>query len=234
MAILKIRNVTSTVVLSHPFYGQLVRVKAGKDIDRTLSIPILNDVGDQIKKYVDAGSMTYTVEEDPNIADDVEAGAIDAGMFLGSSVRIGIWFEDPTTPSNITIYRANISAGEAYVNGKFFNTSALVDYGYSSFGIDINTKALVVMPFLDTDLDSCYVIFCLRYSMPAIQFAILFGTKVNNAIPVKPTAAEITETIGTGEWIEVANVILTRNPGPTISDVFANTRQVPNSFLYTG
>lgn len=229
MAILKISDVLSTVVLSHPEHGQIVRVLPGHTANVAVSVALLDAIGDQIKAYAEAGIMTYTVEENPNIPDDVEAGAIEAATYVGNSVRYGCVISPGTTPSDINAFRADLSEGEAYVGADFFYSGPLVDFDADSIGIDLLGNP-IAMPYLTLDDDACWVIWILFHGN-YVEYITIFGDIVNGVTPVKPTASEITNALGNmGEWVAIAEVEVTRIAGPAITEVITNLRPTPDSF----
>lgn len=230
MAIIKIRNVTSKVVLSHPQYGQILNVDIGEDVDRALSISLLDAIGDQIKAYVDNGNMTYTVEENPEIPDDIEAGAIDAAHYLGNSIRFGRIVSPSATPSDPDHYYVAVSPGEGYVAGVFHEESDNdLAWDYPTLpSVDLNGDP-IVMPYLTVDGQNFYASIIFYNDGGVIRVSSIWGEIAQMAFATKPTAAQITAVIGHGEWLNIADIHVQRS-GASISQTITNNRPVPDSF----
>lgn len=235
MAVLKISNVTSKVVLSNPAGGQVAAVDGSVgtpgSANITVSMVILDTIADQIKAYVDAGQMSYTVEEDPNTPDDIEVGALGASTYIGNSVRVGMIAAAGSTPSVIADYNLDLTAGEAFINAKHFITAALTDWDYIGNGYDgSNSTPESAAAVLSADGKTYWGVLVLRYNGGSPELKMVLGAEADDGEEVAPTTAEITNAVDEGTWLEVARVKVQRVAVDTITETWSNTRDLGVEF----
>lgn len=228
MALLKIRNVTNLVILSDPSGGELLRVETAHDVDKYLSVSILDRIHEQIQAYVNSGIMTYTVEDDPAISDDLENCAIEASKYIGNSIRKGIIISQGKVPSDIADYRLDHTMGEVYVNGKHVFISEEITWSYISNGIQLDGSVAVVLPEVGTEYYAMHVFKQEGVGKPRLKS--IFGDWAVTGNALIPTAAQITDTLGYGTWLLVAQTYVHRLMGGVIYENFTNFRNVPPSF----
>jgi hypothetical protein len=168
--------------------------------------------------------MTYTVEEDPNVPDDVEAGAIDSASYMRNSVRYGLGLSDGNTESTISDYNLNMAAGEAYVNKTFFGSAAVVDFDYLGAGVDAAGDPAVVVSADGLDVIAVIV---LAYAAGTPAVKAVFGAEAATGTAVAPTTAEITAGLGEGTWIELGRVLIARTATDVLTETWTDTRVTP-------
>lgn len=231
MAIIQLRNVISQIVLSDPVLGQICSVKIGEDYDRVISITELDRVHDQIEAYVNAGLMTYTIIEDPNIPNDLESCSMEAAHFLGNSIKWGFDFTKGTTPSDITAYRMDIYEGEVYVNGEYFIYDVPeIDRNYLNDGLDINGDPAVALTADNLSYWSIFVFVQYGPGMGHPDVKWIFGEPDAFGVAVPPTSAQISQALGVSSWIENGRLEIRRQAIDNIKEALFITREVPPSF----
>lgn len=228
MALLKIFSVTKRIVISDLRVGLVCDVKAGNTLDKPITMQLLERIAPQLKAYQVHNQLDYTVEEDPNIPNDVEAVAIEVSQHLGNIVTNGLFVKTATTPSDpLTNYRCDMDAGSVYVGGEYVNLDAQVDMDYIAIGLKYNGTPASIL-FLPGQAYVCYFLVIKLTGAPEIR--TIFGRTPIVGHPHPPTPEEITAVYGTSQWVVISRVNISLSAGPVLSEMFLTVRNLPDSF----
>lgn len=190
-------------------------------------------------KTNDDGSASFIIDtklSDTQANVDFVGASGDVTRWIGNHVGSGAKVTNPTTPSAVDARRVDIAAGEAYVDGKFFEVSASGDEtgdaeidkgGADVSGVDLGTDEDVYMHVL------------LVNNAGSLETVFVRGDAVDNTGSLVPDELTVDELAGAvaehlGEsspnysFVQIAKVLFEESSG--LSQTTTNYRPVPPSY----